>query len=211
MTFRYIFFWLTLYIYIETYHLVYANFSFCCWSFRSRGAWFLCWFCLFSVVLVVGISTTMTSGSLTIWYGLWPVTVRRSAVSSGLQTVVISPVVVTITCSTSGRPSPGRHRPAQTHYTHSHITRPRSRYGLKPLIVMFHHRFHLIVPCTCLAQFSLSNVQKGGLIQHHFNYILVWYKSYIILLQHIVLETNYFICLSNLLAKCPHNTRQQSR
>ena len=32
--------------------------------------------------------------------------------------------------------------------------------GSNPLRGMFHRYFHLIVPCACLAQFSLNNVQN---------------------------------------------------
>ena len=35
--------------------------------------------------------------------------------------------------------------------------------GSNPLRAMFHHQLRLIVPCACLAQFSLNNVHKGGL------------------------------------------------
>ena len=36
---------------------------------------------------------------------------------------------------------------------------------------MFHHSFHLIVPGVCLTHFSLNNVHKGGLRQHHLIFI----------------------------------------
>ena len=36
-----------------------------------------------------------------------------------------------------------------------------------PLRGMFQHYFHIIGPCACLAQFSLNNVQKGGIKQRH--------------------------------------------
>ena len=52
--------------------------------------------------------------------------------------------------------------------------------------------FHLIVPCACLAQFSLNNVHKGGLKQHH----LIFYP-YTTALQPTIPTIHHWFILSS--------------
>ena len=42
--------------------------------------------------------------------------------------------------------------------------------GSNPLGGMIHRSIHLMVPCACLAQCSLNNVNKGGLTQQLFHF-----------------------------------------
>ena len=71
--------------------------------------------------------------------------------------------------------------------------------GLNPLRVTFYHKFHFIVPCACLVQFSLNDVHGVFFFKHHFmsfsyagTFIYNWRAIYAICILMYEMLTDLF-------------------